>query len=110
VIGTPSIARMNSGATRLMLAPHANMATSWSRYLLFTPRTVRRTFRSPVHRPSLVCTSTARTPSPSSSRAPSPAAWPTPFGAELVAALRSYPRPSSGLTTAGGSAAPRTTP
>src|SRR5215471_14992699 len=110
VTGTPSIARMNSGVTRLILYPHSKMATYWYRYFLFTPRNIRRKFRSPVHSPSIVFTWTSRTPSPSSSRAHSPAAWQTTSRAQPVSAIRSYPRQSSVLTTAGGSAAPRTTP
>ena len=93
-----------------MLYPHSKMATYWYRYFLFTPRNIRRKFRSPVHSPSSVFTWTSRTPSPSSSRAHSPAAWQTTFRAQPVSAIRSYPRQSSVLTTAGGSAAPRTTP
>src|SRR5512135_976570 len=53
------------------------MATYWYRYTLFTPRNGRRKFRSPVQSPSNVLIWTSRIPSPSSSRAHSPAAWQT---------------------------------
>src|SRR5262245_30712315 len=100
---------MNSGVARVMLYPHSKRATYWYRYFLFTPRNVRRKFRSPAHSPSIVFTWTSRTPSPSSSRAHSPAAWQTTARSHPVSATRSYPRQSSVLTTAGGSPASRTT-
>src|SRR5512135_883296 len=108
-MGTPSIARMNSGVTRLMWCPHSKIATYWYRYFLFTPRNGRRKFRSPVHSPSRVLLWTSRTPSPSSSRAHSPTLWQTTERGCPVSVSRSYPLQSSVWTRAGGSDASRTT-
>src|SRR5262249_39350924 len=72
-------------------------------------RNGRRKFRSPVHSPSWVLLWTSRTPSPSSSRAHSPAPWQTEDRGCPVSASRSYPRQSSVCTRPGGSLASRTT-
>ena len=39
--GTPSVARMNAGVTRLVLCPHSKIATSWCKSFSLTPRNVR---------------------------------------------------------------------
>lgn len=59
--------------TRLRLCDHSNIAMYPTRYHLLTPRNGRRKFRNPVHIPFIVFTCTSRPPSPSSSRAHSPA-------------------------------------
>ena len=76
---------------------------------MFTPRNHRRKFRAPVHRPSAVLLWTSRMPSPSSSRAHSPAAWLTDTRAQPISASRSYPPHSSVFTRAGAVTASRTT-
>src|SRR3954451_18245757 len=85
------------------------MATYWYRYFLLTPRNVLRKFRIPVHSPSRVLTWTSRTPSPSSSRAHSRAAWHTVERLRPIAGSPSYPRHSSVLTVTIGQLAFRTT-
>src|SRR5947209_6587736 len=85
------------------------MATYWYRYFLCTPRNGRRKFRSPVHNPSIVLQCTSRTPSPSSSRAHSPAAWHTDDRGRCIAGKPLYPCHSSVFTCVVGSVARRTT-
>src|SRR5215467_5666705 len=106
---TPNSARRNASFTRLMLWPHSNMATYWYRYTLFTPRNGRRKFRSPVHRPSSVLMWTSRWPSPSSSRAHSPARWRTAARYRPISGSPLYPHHSSVLTVTIGQLARRTT-
>src|SRR5262245_62535145 len=85
------------------------MATYWYRYTLFTPRNGRRKFRSPVHRPSSVLMWTSRIPSPSSSRAHSPATWQTVARCRPISGSPLYPHHSSVLTVTIGQLARRTT-
>src|SRR5215467_3548179 len=106
---TPNSARRNASFTRLMLWPHSNMATYWYRYTLFTPRNGRRKFRRPVHSPSSVLMWTSRWPSPSSSRAHSPATWQTVARYRPISGSPLYPHHSSVLTVAIGQLARRTT-
>src|SRR3954454_3140669 len=85
------------------------MATYWYRYFLLTPRNVLRKFRIPVHSPSSVLTWTSRTPSPSSSRAHSPAAWHTVERRRPIPGRPLYPCHSSVLTATIGQVARITT-
>src|SRR5262249_53882255 len=62
----------------------------------------RRKFRSPVQIPSSVLTCTSRTPSPSSSRAYSPASWSTVTCPRPRRGSGRYPTHASVLTTAPG--------
>src|SRR5262245_24581149 len=78
------------------------MMTYCSRYALFTPRNGRRKFRSPVQTPSSVFTCTSRMPSPSSSRAYSPAWWLTVTCPRPCRGSGLYPTHSSVFTTAPG--------
>src|SRR5262249_4297707 len=85
------------------------MATYWYRYTLFTPRNGLRKFRKPVHSPSSVLTWTSRMPSPSSSRAHSPATWQTVARYRPISGSPSYPPHSSVSTVTIGQLARRTT-
>src|SRR6266566_4272710 len=98
----PSSTRRKSVVTRLMLEDHSNIFMYCSRYTLFTPRNGRRKFRSPVHSPSRVLQCTSRTPSPSSSRAHSPAWWFTVACLRPAAFSGLYPVHSSVYTIAPG--------
>src|SRR5262245_21926445 len=100
---------MNSPVTRLVLCPHSKITMYWYRYTLLTPRNGRSRFRAPVHSPSAVLVCTSRTPSPSSSRAHSPASWLTAARSHPTSASRAYPRHSSVFTSAGAVTASRTT-
>src|SRR5919199_6910001 len=98
------MARRNAVVTRLRLCAHSKMATYWLKNHLLTPRNGRRKFRNPGQIPSIVLSWTSRTPSPSSSRAPSrrPDVWQTVGWARPVAGRRSYACHSSVLTVASG--------
>src|SRR5262249_7357565 len=85
------------------------MATYWYRYTLFTPRNGLRKFRKPVHSPSSVLMWTSRMPSPSSSRAHSPATWQTDARCRPISGSPLYPHHSSVLTVTIGQLARRTT-
>src|SRR5262245_14638730 len=85
------------------------MATYWYRYTLFTPRNGRRKFRRPVHSPSGVLMWTSRMPSPSSSRAHSPARWRAVVRYRPISGNPLYPHHSSVLTVPIGQLARRTT-
>src|SRR4051812_15697793 len=96
----PSRIRRKPSVTRLMLLDHSNILTYCSRYILLTPRNGRKKFRSPVHSPSRVLQCTSRTPSPSSSRAHSPAPWLTVAWPRPAASSGLYPFHSSVYTIA----------
>src|SRR5262249_25689193 len=106
---TTNRARRDASFARLMLSLHANMATYWYRYTLFTPRDCRREFRGPVHSRSGVLTWTSRIPSPSSSRAHSPAAWPNVARFRPISGGPLYPQHSPVSITTIGRLARRTT-
>src|SRR5262249_26758340 len=91
----PHKARIKSLTTTLHRNPHWKMAMYSSRCHLLTPRNGRRKLRNPVQIPSRVLLCTSRTPSPSSSRAPSRSLWHTVPCPRPVAAIRLYPVASS---------------
>ena len=96
---------MNSPVTALIACPHWKMPTYISKYHLLTPRNGRKKFRSPVHNPSSVLLWTSRTPSPSSSRAHSPALWQTVACPRPVAGTQAYPLHSSPYSITSGAVA-----
>ena len=109
-VKVPSKARRKPTVAFFTLKAHSKMATYCPRYSLFTPRSGRRKFRSPVQIPSQVLLWTSRTPSPSSSRAHSrrPGLWQTAFLTRWCSGRWAYASHSSVLMTAPATVAAKT--